>query len=370
MEPVQTSSKNLKQESLPLTILGPPKVNQKVIVTAFGGTDKLKLVEEELQSPGPAEVRIKILAAGVSFADLLLRVGMHPEVEKPPFTLGWDIIGEVVETGEKVTKFKPGDRVAALPIKGGYAKYITLNEEELVLVPNGLTTEEAVCLVMNYIVAFQMFYRLAKVKDDNTILIHSATGGVGSALFQIARLHKVKIYGTVSTENVEIFRSQGGIPIDYRSEDFVKVSAEQEPEGFDAVFDGIGGEHVRQSYKTLASNGRLVFYGFTSFLVHPKKRWIMLFKTLWILKTFWNFLSLYAANLIPNYKRLKVYSIQQLKRKHEIWFKEDLTRLFQLLKEEKIKPVVHSTISLDEVAEAHEHLHKGGVVGKIIIVNE
>jgi len=233
-----------------------------------------------------------------------------------------------------------------------------------------LPEDEAVCLVMNYIVAYQMFHRLAKVKDHQTILIHSATGGVGSALFQIASLHKVKVYGTVSTGKVESFRSQGGFPIDYETQDFVKVIAEQEPNGVEAVFDGIGGEHVRQSYKTLASTGCLVFYGFTSFLVHPPKRSLKMFKILWVFKTVWNFLSLYAANLMPNYKRLKVYSIQKLKRKQEGWFKEDLTMLFQMLKEGKIKPVIHSKISLNEVAQAHELLNKGGVVGKIVIENE
>ena len=344
--------------------------NKKVIVSAFGGIDKLKLIEEEMPALKGEEVLLKVLSAGVSFADLLMRVGLHPEVRKPPFVLGWDIVGQVLEVGAQVTKFKPGDKVAALPIRGGYAKYITLHEDELVVVPHGLHEVEAVCLVMNYIVAYQMLYRLMDLKEHDAILVHSATGGVGSALFQIASLQNLRIYGTVSPHKMELFRSQGGIPIDYQNQDFVEFMAKHQPAGVQAVFDGIGGDHVKQSYKTLASNGQLVFYGFTSFLAHPRKRWMGFFKTVWIIKTLWNFLSLYAANVIPNYKKFKIYSIQKLKRAHEDWFKEDLTRLFQLLKEHKIKPLVDSTISLDQVAEAHKLLNAGGVIGKIVIDNQ
>lgn len=338
--------------------------NEKVIVTKFGGPEVLSVIEEQLFPLDKSEIRVKILTAGISFADLLMREGLHPEAKKPPFTLGWDIIGEVSEIGSKVTHYKPGDIVAALTIRGGYAKYITLKDADLVPVPDKLNYDEAICLVMNYIVAYQMLFRFAMVNKKDTILIHSATGGVGSAIFELARLHNIKCYGTVSTENIKSFKSKGGLPIDYKNENFVEVIKKSEPKGITCVFDGIGGNHLWESYQVLRRNGKLIFYGLTAFLAKNENKIIK------VLNGAINFIKLYILNIIPGYKRIKLYSIQELKKKHPDWYKEDLTKLFLLLKEQKIKPIIHSKISLDKVADAHILLKGKGIVGKIIIENK
>ena len=193
-----------------------------IMIPRFGGPENLLLLEDELLEPRANEVRVKVLAAGVSFADILLREGVHPEswnLGKTPFTPGWDIVGVVDKLGDKVSKWQSGQMVAALPIIGGYAEYISLPSNELVPVPAGLDPAEAVSLVLNYTTAYQMLHRCAHIKPGEIILINGgAAGGVGTALLQLGKLVNLKkMYGTASYGKHDIVFSLGGIPIDYKS---------------------------------------------------------------------------------------------------------------------------------------------------------
>ena len=145
-----------------------------IVIPKFGGPENLLLTENELLEPRANEVRVKVLAAGVSFADILMREGVHPESmnRRTPFTPGWDVVGIVDKLGDKVSTWQPGQMVAALPIVGGYAEYIILSSDDLVPVPPGLDHAEAVSLVLNYITAYQMLHRCAHVRFAEIILIH------------------------------------------------------------------------------------------------------------------------------------------------------------------------------------------------------
>ncbi|HEY6884157.1 MAG TPA: alcohol dehydrogenase catalytic domain-containing protein, partial [Nitrososphaeraceae archaeon] len=135
----------------------------RIVVSHFGGPENLLLAQDELPEPRANEVRVKVLAAGVSFADVLMREGIHPEswnLGRTPFTPGWDVVGVVDKLGDKVsTTWQIGQMVAALPIVGGYSEYACLSSDELVPVPPGLDHAEAVSLVLNYITAYQMLHR-------------------------------------------------------------------------------------------------------------------------------------------------------------------------------------------------------------------
>ncbi len=136
----------------------------------------LELVEDDLPDPRPGEVRVKVLAAGVSFADVLMRQGIHPEARRPPFTPGWDVVGTVDGLGEGVGAVQGGTTVAAMPIVGGYAEYLCLPATELVRVPPQLDPAEAVCLVLNYVTAYQMLHRSAQARPGESALVHAAAG--------------------------------------------------------------------------------------------------------------------------------------------------------------------------------------------------
>jgi NADPH2:quinone reductase len=136
----------------------------RIIVTHYGGPEELRVVEEECLEPKEGEVRVRVLAAGVAYPDLLMREGIHPEKPPLPFTPGWDLVGVVDRLGKGVSGIEPNHVVAALPICGAYAQFVCLPQRELVPVPSGLDAAEAVSLVLNYITAYQMMHRLAQVR--------------------------------------------------------------------------------------------------------------------------------------------------------------------------------------------------------------
>jgi NADPH2:quinone reductase len=330
-----------------------------IMIPQFGGAENLLLLEDDLLEPQANEVGVKVLAAGVSFADILMREGAHPESmnRRTPFTLGWDLVGVVDKLGDKVSTWQTGQMVAALPIVGGYAEYVILPSNELVPVPPGLDPAEAVSLILNYTTAYQMLHRCADIKSGEIILIHgNAAGGVGTALLQLGKLANLKMYGTASYEKHDIVSSLGGIPIDYKSVDLVQeiiklTRHDDEGEwGVDAVFDGLGRKSLKTSYEVLRSGGRLVAYG--SFSPIDIENWMMMF----------------TSNLLPDKRTSMLYSIQTLKRLKPVWFHEDLIFLLNLLKQGKIKPIVAARMPLNQAAQAHEILASGSVKGKIVLI--
>jgi NADPH:quinone reductase-like Zn-dependent oxidoreductase len=236
----------------------------RVVVTHYGGPEVITAIEEEIPTPKAGEVRVKVLAAGVSLPDVLAREGVHPETPHVPYTPGWDLVGTVDQLGEGVTGSELRQTVAAMPIHGCYAQYVCLPQRKLVPVPAGLDAAEAVAVVLNYITAYQMLHRSVKAQPGQRMLIHGASGGVGSAMLQLAKLAGVEMYGTCSGQGAAAVRELGGIPIDYKNTDFVKEIHRLTGDGVDAVFDGIGGDNLWRSRNALREGGRVVTYGFQS----------------------------------------------------------------------------------------------------------
>jgi NADPH:quinone reductase-like Zn-dependent oxidoreductase len=327
------------------------------------------VVEEECPEPKAGEVRVRVQAAGVSLPDLLMREGVHPETPRLPFTPGWDLVGVVDRLGDGISGSEPGQIVAALPISGAYAEFVCLPQRELVPVPSGLEAAEAVSLVLNYVTAYQMMHRSAKVRPGQRVLIHGAAGGVGSALLQLGRLARLEMYGTCSSRGASAVSDLGGIPIDYRQLDFVQEIRRLMGEGVHVVFDGIGGTHIWRSRKALCPGGTVVAYGLTSSLRggrlasgrsgrRHRFHGVRIF-------------GVYIAGgwLLPGRKRVVPYSIQWLKRLRPALFRQDLIALFDLLQQQKIKPLIAGRFPLAEARQAHELLGKGGVTGKIVLVH-
>jgi NADPH:quinone reductase-like Zn-dependent oxidoreductase len=340
----------------------------RIIVTHYGGPDELRVVEEECPEPKDGEVRVRVLAAGVSLPDLLMREGVHPETPPVPFTPGWDLVAVVDRLGDGVSGIEPGQIIAALPITGAYAEFVCLPQRELVPVPSGPDPAQAVSLILNYVTAYQMLHRSAKVQPGQRVLIHGAAGGVGSALLELGRLAGLEMYGTCSSRAASAVSDLSAIPIDYQHQDFVKEIHRFTSEGVDVVFDSIGGTHIWRSRKALRPGGTVVAYGLTSSLRagrlasgrsgdRHRSRGIAIF-------------GLYIAGgwLLPGRKRVVPYSIQWLKRLRPALFRQDLIALFDLLQQQKIKPLIAQRFPLAQARQAHEMLGKGGVIGKIVLV--
>lgn len=336
--------------------------NRRVVVTKLGGPKFMKVIEEQAPLPASGEVCVRVLASGVSFADLLMREGRHPERKRPPFTLGWDIVGEVDRVGDNVEGIEEGDTVAALTITDGYARYICLRASELVVVPPDLDPAEAVCLVMDYIVAYQMLHRSVRLDRGDAVLIHGAAGGCGTALLQLGGLMGLQMFGTASAEKANYVRQRGAEPIDYRNEDFVMVLREHGRAK--AVFESVGGKNLLRSYRCLQRGGTVVFYGMTTALRSGRRNWRGTSATVFCL------LAALAKNLVPDGRRVTIYSIQNRKRKHPNDYRADLTTLFRLLQTRQIRPTVAKRFRLEDAARAHELMTEKTAPGKFVLVTE
>ncbi|BAY97352.1 alcohol dehydrogenase zinc-binding domain protein [Tolypothrix tenuis PCC 7101] len=335
--------------------------NQCVLVTAKGGSENLKLVEQDISEPKLGQVRIKILATGVSSADILMREGVYP-VDPPsfPFVPGYDIVGIIDKCGDGVKKFQVGQKVAALTKIGGYAKFINLSENDLVLMPDGLDPIEAVAVILNYLTAYQILHRIAEVKAGEKVLLYAAAGGVGTAFLQLGQLAGLEMYGTASPGKHQTITELGATPIDYRNGNVEEKIKSLTGDGVDVVLDSIGGENCFRSYQTLRPQGRIVTFG-ASFILHgqaePDLQEVF----------FWWRASL-ALNLISKDKQVLTYAISTFKQEHHGWYLEDLTTLLKLLAEKKIQPLIDKTMSLSEAREAHHLLDTQAVRGKIVLL--
>ncbi|MDF2679624.1 MAG: alcohol dehydrogenase [Brevibacillus sp.] len=334
-------------------------VNARVLVTRYGGTDVLKVTEEPLRAPGRDEVRIKVECSGVALADLMRREGLYPLSPQPPFTPGYDAIGIIDERGEDVTQFDVGDRVAVFFNGiGGYASYIYSRVGEVILVPESLEPASAVSILLNYVTAYQMLHRFAHVSEGDRVLIHGASGGVGTALLELGKLANLQMFGTASAQKHPIVTSYGAVAIDYRTEDFVEVLSEQAPEGMDAVFDPIGGRNWDRSMRTLHNQGAFIGYGYTSvFEEGAHNDWAARWK------------ALTEAKTTEKGNPVHVYSMTMLKQERPEWFFEDVKHLFSLLLHGKIQPLISHRIPFHEVARAHELLETSKAAGKIVLIH-
>jgi NADPH:quinone reductase-like Zn-dependent oxidoreductase len=341
-----------------------PATNQRVVVNRFGGPEVLEIVEDEIPQPGPGTVRVRIISAGLSGADLLMREGVHPRTPRTPFTPGWDLVGFVDEVGPGVTRLERGAMVVAMPIWGSHAKYICLAQDEPVLVPPGLDPVEALCLVFNYLTAYQMMHRCARVKFGQRVLIHGGTGGIGTALLQLGNVAGLEMYATASQRGLETVRRLGGIPIDYRNVDFAEEVRRLSHGGVDTVFDGVGARHAWQSRKALRPGGKVVIYGFTGRLHAGRYAGVR-----YALRGFGIIgLMIAAAFVLPGRKRVLPFSVDRLKQFKPLWFREDLATLFGLLTRREIQPIIAERVPLQEIRRAHLLLGQGGVTGRIVLM--
>src|SRR5260370_4942252 len=333
---------------------------QRIVVTHKGQPEVLQMIEDDLPEPGTGEVRVKVLASGVAFGDVIYRMVFRRNMLATP---GYDIVGMVDKLGAGVTTLAIGQVVGALPGRGGYAEYINIAATELVPVPDGLDPAEAVCLVLNYVTAYQLLHRVAHVKKGQRILIHGAAGGIGTALLQLGRLAEVEMYGTASKRKHQTIIDSGGTPIDYQNEDVVarlQNLAGSGQEGADAVFDAVaGGTNLWHSYRALRAHGQLICYGFSRAIRNSKIHIAAILATAALLGVF---------SIIPG-KSIKLYGITQMKSRHPQWYREDLMTLFDLLAQKKIQPVISQRLPLTEAAQAHVLLERSAVTGKIGLVN-
>lgn len=308
-----------------------------IILKEFGDINNLELVDLPIPEPGDGEVLIKVKAIGVNPIDIKTRkgLGFGPRLkDQMPIILGWDVAGEVLKVGTNTTEFKIGDEVFGMiniPGQGkAYAEYVTAPEINLALKPSNCTYIQAASTPLAFLTAWQVLVTNGAIKKDEKVLIHAASGGVGHFAVQIAKSIGAYVIGTSSSKNREFVLSLGADEhIDYKNQKFEEILKD-----IDFVFDTIGGENYSKSLKVLKKGGRIITIpsGATQ---NPEEQ---------------------AAERGVNGKFILVQPS-----------KKDTLQLAELLKEEKIKPHIFATYSLEKVKDAHKQMETGHTVGKIVL---
>ena len=335
--------------------------NRAVQVRTFGGPDQLEVVEAPLPTAGRGEVRVRVLASGIEYTDVTIRRHRYPQtgLRRPPFVMGYDVVGEIDQVGAGVSGFQIGDRVADMTVLGSNAAYRTLRADDLARLPAGIDAAEAATLILSWTTAYQLLHRSAHVTPGQRVLVHGAAGAVGQALLALGRLAGLEVWGAARGEHAAMIHELGAQSIDYQREDFTRVL----PGGFDVVFDGIGEDGYRRSFAALKRGGLLCAYGYTAG-VQPQSRPLTIL--VWLGRQYFQ----YLWKWLPGGRHLRAYSINLMRAQHPAWFLEDLERLFGLLATRAIRPRVAERISFEEVAEAHRRLEAGGLDGKLVLCPE
>jgi NADPH:quinone reductase-like Zn-dependent oxidoreductase len=328
--------------------------NRVVQVRRFGGPEGLAVVDAPLPTAGPGEVRVRVLASSLQYTDVLIRRGLYPQTMllRPPFTLGYDVVGVIDQLGPGVRDLALGDRVADMTVVGSNAAYRTLRADRAARVPASVAPEAAATLILSWMTAYQLLHRAARVAPGQRVLVLGAAGAVGQALLVLGRQAGLAVWGAARGAHAALVRDLGATPID-RDADLARVL----PGGFDVVLDGIAADGYRRSFAALARGGRLCAYGYSAGVQARRRLPTML---LWIAR-------LYLWRWRPGGRRAGFYSINIMRARHPAWFREDLERLFALLAAGAIQPRIAALVGFDDMVEAHRRLEAGGLAGKLVL---
>lgn len=334
---------------------------QRVVLTKFGGPEELRVeTVDGLPEPAPDEVRVRVLAAGTGFTDTIIRQGQYVDVkDKPPFVLGYDWFGVVDKLGSGVRNLAVGQCVADMPVIGGYTQYLCVKADNVVTAPDGLNPFDAVAMILSYTTAYQMLTRIRELPPGATCLVHAAGGAVGTALLELGRMMGLTVYGTASQSKHALVTQFGGIPIDYRNEDFVaRILADTHGQGVDMVFDTIGAKNWSRSYRCVKKGGALVAFGALQYTTGEETAAAMLL----------GFVKLLVGwRLIPDGRASQFYNIHTRRKQHPAEFKADVAALFELLRSGKLKPAIADVAPLSEAAAVHRRIDNAGIAGKVVL---
>ena len=317
-------------------------------VSAFGGVETISVVERDEPVAGPGQVVVDVEAAGVNYADVMMRRGLYVGGPKPPFVPGLEVAGTVASVGEGVTTVAVGQPVIALCSSGGYAERVAVPAAAVIPRPEGVSAEVGAAFPINFYTADFALHFAGNVQPGQTVLVHAAAGGVGTAAVQLAKAADARVIATASSaEKLERVRALGAdVLVDYTEEDFLEVvMRETGGEGVDLVLESVGGEVFEKSVKALRPLGRLVVFGVASADARKPDPREMLFRNLWII-------GLHIGLLMQTPEIVGPAS----------------ERLFGLLARGAIIPQVGHVIPLEEAARAHELLADRANYGKIVLI--
>lgn len=338
----------------------------KVVIHRPGGHERLVLEEHPLPAPGPGEVRIACEAIGVNYADCVVRMGLYASAKELvgwPITPGFEVAGRVDAVGEGVQGLAPGERVMAVTRFGGYASHVVVPRHQVFALPRGFDVAQAAGFPTVFLTAWFALCELAHPHPGDTLLVHSAAGGVGSALLQLGRVLGCRTVGVVGAPHkVEPARALGAdVVIDKSREPLWPAAERAAPRGYDVVLDANGVATLRESYRHLASPGKLVVYGFHSMLPRSgRPNWARLARD-WLRTPRFNPLDLTNAN-----KSVLAFNLSYLFERRDLLARA-MAELLGWAEQGRLTPLPVTRLPLARVAEAHAALESAQSVGKLVL---
>ena len=332
-----------------------------VVITKAGSPSVLKIQEIEMPIPKSQEVCIKVLYAGINIADTLIRLGLYRPRPPFPFTPGYELSGVIESLGPDVTGLEIGQRVVAAMPTGGQCSHVSVNQSRVIPIPDEMGLDEAAAVPVTYLTAHHMLHYLGHVKKGETVLIHGGAGGVGTAALQLCQWAGIdQVWATASGSKSEIIEKYGGVAIDRHNDDFTKIIKDAtDGRGVDHILDPIGGDNLTRSLSVLAEGGKLYTFGLSSAAPSSKRS---------IIKAF------FALRKTPKFDALRlmtrnrgVFGVHMGTWKNESAMVEQLHRIMDGIRSGHLKPVIDSVFDAKDVSLAHQHIHDGKNIGKVLL---
>jgi len=333
-------------------------------ITRAGGPEVLEVRDGPDPVPRAGEVRVRVRAAGLNFADIMARLGLYPDAPKLPAVVGYEVAGVVDALGPGVTTPEVGTRVLGMTRFGGQAELVCVPAVQAVPMPEAMSFEEGAALPVNYLTAYHALFRVAAVRPREKVLVHMAAGGVGLAALQLCRtVEGVETFGTASASKHGAVREQGcQHPIDYRTQDYeAEVRRLTGGRGVDVVLDPLGGKDWRKGYRLLRPAGRLVAYGFANLASGEKRDYLRLAQEMVQVPIHT------PLGLMNDNRAVAGVNIGHLWGEVEM-LSEELSTIVALYQRGAIKPHVDVSFPFARAADAHRHIQSRRNVGKVVLV--
>lgn len=336
---------------------------RQIWITKNGPPEVLQVREAPDPIAASGQVRIRVHAAGINFADLMARVGLYPDAPKLPCVVGYEVAGEIDQVGPGAEKsgFAVGDRVFGMPKFGGYTDTLVIGSDQVFRIPAKMTFEEAAALPVVYLTAHHMMLFTGHLRPGSSVLIHSAAGGVGLAAIQLARARKCVIFGTASPRKHDFLRAEGcQHPIDSAGPVAPAVRAVVGERGLDLVLDPVGGKSWTEGYELLGAGGRLVAFGLSAAASGKKRSLLHAAAQIFRVKRY------SPMNLMDENKTVSGTNMGHLFDRLDL-LRPQFEALLAMYEAGEIKPRVDKVFRFDEAAAAHHYLHDRKAIGKVVL---
>lgn len=332
-------------------------------ITKAGGPEVLEVRETPDPVAGSGEVRVKVRAAGLNFAEVMARQGLYPDAPKPPSIVGYEAAGVVDAVGPGVEGVSVGQRVIALSRFGAHADTLVVPAGQVVQMPDAMSFEEGAAIPVNYITAYHMLFRVGSVRPGEKVLIHMAAGGVGIAALQLCRtVPGVVTFGTASSSKHDAIREQGcAHPIDYHRVDYAEeIRRLTDGKGVDIVLDALGGKDWKKGYDLLRPAGRLIAFGFANMATGDKRNVFNLARQVVGIPLFT------PLGLMETNRSVAGVNIGHLWSEMDM-LQEEMRAIIDLYRAGKIRPHVGGVFPFDRAADAHRTIQERQNIGKIVL---